>query len=199
MSILARQLDLASFFSVVVGWLVFGAVFVFRRHPPQARPQARDRRALVGIGFQGVAYAMVWALRRPLAPAEAFASGVAIAEAALVLLFMATSLVLSYTAVNTLGKQWSVAAQVVESHELVTSGPYAWVRNPIYTAMTGMLIATGLALSTLPVLVAAVVFSLIGILIRVRLEERLLRARFGDQYEKYARRVPALLPRLPHT
>ena len=58
MSILARQLDLALFFSVVVGWLVFGAVFVFRRRPPQARPQARDRRALVGIGFQGVAYAI---------------------------------------------------------------------------------------------------------------------------------------------
>ena len=199
MSILARQLDLALFFSVVVGWLVFGAVFIFRRRPPQARPQARDRRALVGIGFQGVAYAMVWALRRPPAPAEAPASGVAIAEAALVLLFMATSLILSYMAVNTLGKQWSVAAQVVESHELVTSGPYAWVRNPIYTAMTGMLIATGLAVSTLSVLIAAVLLSLVGILIRVRLEERLLRARFGELYEEYAHRVPALLPRLPQT
>ena len=171
MSILARQLDLALFFSVVVGWLVFGAVFIFRRRPPQARPQARDRRALVGIGFQGAGYAMVWALRRPPAPAEAPASGVAIAE----------------------------AAQVVESHELVTSGPYAWVRNPIYTAMTGMLIATGLAVSTLSVLIAAVLLSLVGILIRVRLEERLLRARFGELYEEYARRVPALLPRWPHS
>ncbi len=198
MSILARQLDLALFLSVVVGWLVFGAVFVFRRRPPQARPQARDRRALVGIGFQGAGYAMVWALRRPPAPAQAPASGVAIGEAALVLLFMTTSLILSYMAVNTLGKQWSVAAQVVESHELVTSGPYAWVRNPIYTAMTGMLIATGLAVSTLSVLIAAVLLSLVGILIRVRLEERLLRARFGELYEEYARRVPALLPRWPH-
>lgn len=198
MIILSRQLDLTLFFSVVVGWLVFGAVFIFRRRPPQARPEVRDRRALVGIAFQGVAYAMVWALRRPPAPLEAPASGVAIAEAFLVLMFMATSLVLSYTAVNTLGKQWSVTAQVVESHELVTSGPYAWVRNPIYTAMTGMLIATGLAVSTLSVLIVAVVFSLVGILIRVRLEERLLRAAFGKQYEEYTRRVPALLPRWPH-
>jgi protein-S-isoprenylcysteine O-methyltransferase Ste14 len=198
MSVLARQLDLAQFFSVVVGWLVFGAVFILRRRPPRARTQARDRRALVGIGFQGAGYAMVWALRRPPAPAEALASGVAIVEAALVLLFMGTSLILSYAAVKALGKQWSVTAQVIESHELITTGPYAWVRNPIYTSMTGMLIATGLAVSTLSVLIAAVLLSSVGILIRVRLEEKLLRDTFGEDFEEYARRVPALLPRWPH-
>ena len=99
---------------------------------------------------------------------------------------------------NCCRQQGSVTAQVIESHELITTGPYAWVRNPIYTSMAGMLIATGLAVSTLSVLIAAVLLSLVGILIRVRLEEKLLRDTFGEHFEEYARRVPALLPRWPH-
>jgi protein-S-isoprenylcysteine O-methyltransferase Ste14 len=93
-----------------------------------------------------------------------------------------------------LGKQWSLAARVLEGHDLITSGPYSVVRNPIYTGMFGMLLATGLAISHwIGLLIAVVIFS-IGTAIRVHSEEKLLRAVFGEKFEAYSRRVPAVVP-----
>src|SRR5438034_11686523 len=95
------------------------------------------------------------------------------------------------TAIRALGKQWSLAARLVEGHKLVKEGPYSVVRNPIYTGMFGMLLATGLAVSHwIGLLIAAVVFA-IGTAIRVRSEEKLLREAFGREFEEYAQKVPA--------
>jgi len=97
-------------------------------------------------------------------------------------------------AIRTLGKQWSLAARVVEGHKLVTEGPYSIVRNPIYTGMFGMLLATGLAVSHWIGVAFAIVVFAIGTFIRVRSEERLLREMFGPEFEAYARKVPAVIP-----
>jgi protein-S-isoprenylcysteine O-methyltransferase Ste14 len=97
-------------------------------------------------------------------------------------------------AVRTLGKQWSLAARVLEGHSLITTGPYSVVRNPIYTGMFGMLLATGLAISHWIGLLLAVIVFAIGTVVRVRSEEKLLREAFGAEFEVYARRVPAVVP-----
>jgi len=99
-------------------------------------------------------------------------------------------------AIRTLGEQWSLAARVVEGHKLVTKGPYSIVRNPIYTGMFGMLLATGLAVSHWIGLVIAIVIFAIGTFIRVRSEERLLREMFGSEFDEYARKVRAVIPLL---
>jgi protein-S-isoprenylcysteine O-methyltransferase Ste14 len=70
------------------------------------------------------------------------------------------------------------------------------VRNPIYLAMLGMLIATGMAVSRWPALVCAAIVFAAGTAIRIRAEENLLRETFGATFDEYARRVPAFLPRL---
>jgi protein-S-isoprenylcysteine O-methyltransferase Ste14 len=77
---------------------------------------------------------------------------------------------------------------------LVTDGPYALVRHPIYTGMFGMLLATGLAVSRWHFLLAGAGLYWLGTVIRTRVEERLLRSAFGAAYDDYARRVPALIP-----
>lgn len=97
-------------------------------------------------------------------------------------------------AVNTLGKEWSLTARLVEGHKLATSGAYAYVRHPIYTGMLGMLIATGLAMSHWLALLVALAVFLVGTRIRVLHEEKLLREAFGPEFEDYARRVRAILP-----
>ncbi len=97
-------------------------------------------------------------------------------------------------AVQTLGKEWSVTARLIEGHKLATRGPYRFVRHPIYTGMLGMLLATGLAISQWPSLVAAIATFFIGTIIRVRSEEKLLREQFGPKFEAYSKRVPAMLP-----
>ena len=93
-----------------------------------------------------------------------------------------------------LGKQWALAARLIEGHTLIQDGPYRFVRNPIYAGMLGLLLATGLAVTErIPLLLAMMLF-IAGTYIRVRSEERLLRQAFGSEFEEYARKVPALIP-----
>ena len=118
-----------------------------------------------------------------------------IAAVAVAFALLGASLALIYAAVRTLGKQWSLTARLVEGHDLITSGPYALVRHPIYTAMLGMLLGSGIAVSRWPDLVVATAVFLLGTTLRTRVEERLLTAEFGDAYRSYTDAVPALIPR----
>jgi protein-S-isoprenylcysteine O-methyltransferase Ste14 len=65
--------------------------------------------------------------------------------------------------------------------------------------MLGLFVGTGVSLTPLPVLLVAVGVYLLGTRLRTRSEERLLRRQFGDEYVRYVREVPALVPRLGPT
>ncbi|PYR74637.1 MAG: hypothetical protein DMF87_22090 [Acidobacteria bacterium] len=97
-------------------------------------------------------------------------------------------------AIRTLGRQWSFSARVIEGHQLVTHGPYAIVRNPIYASIGLWLVAMALTVGTPLRLAIALVFYIAGTLMRIRAEEELMRATFGAQWDEYRRRVPALIP-----
>lgn len=188
---------LATLGGVIVCWIFFAGIFVLRKRPP-AEPEAkRDRRATFGVILQMVGYFLVW-FHPPraafLPPVPALSGPRGIAFAVLTISLAAASGWLIASAVRTLGRQWAVAARLVEGHKLITSGPYAYVRNPIYTGMLGMLIATGLAMEHWIATIVAVVIFFVGLVIRVRSEEKLLRAAFGQEFEDYARRVPAVVP-----
>ena len=93
----------------------------------------------------------------------------------------------------TLGRMWTGIPAVRAGHTLCTSGPFAFVRHPIYTGVVSMLAGTALIYGfgswTVPALAA-----LIGLALKIRVEERLMCETFGEQYDQYRRRVPALLP-----
>jgi protein-S-isoprenylcysteine O-methyltransferase Ste14 len=115
--------------------------------------------------------------------------------AACTMLLAVSSLWFSIAAVLTLGKNWSYIAAVSPRHQLVTRGPYRYVRHPIYTGMLGLCVATGLAASQWWALPIAFAVFATGTWIRVRIEDQLLRATHGTAFADYARRVPALFPR----
>ena len=185
------------FVGVLICWFVFAGVFLLRKKPPSPPDQKRDRGSLVGVALQGLSYAIVWGVHRPaFTPIVSGNGPIAIAAGVVAIVAAIGSVWLITSAVKTLGKEWSLTARLVEGHKLATSGPYAYVRHPIYTGMLGMLVATGLAISHLAALLAALVIFFIGTIIRVRSEERLLREAFGEQFENYARRVPAIVPGL---
>jgi protein-S-isoprenylcysteine O-methyltransferase Ste14 len=104
------------------------------------------------------------------------------------------SVVLGWAAVRHLGKQWRFEAALSEDHELIRTGPYAWVRHPIYTSMLGRLVTTGLAWTWWPMFTAGLLFFLAGTEIRVRAEDALLATRFGEQFAEYRSRVSAYIP-----
>jgi protein-S-isoprenylcysteine O-methyltransferase Ste14 len=183
--------------AVMACWLGFAMILVIGKK--QAAKVERKRSAISHAGFfvQGLGYGTLFLFARPFF--SSFLPMPRIAEiilGAVTVAIAAWSVWFCLTAARTLGKQWALVARVVENHELIVRGPYAVVRNPIYLAMFGMLIATGLAVSGwLGLLLGTVVF-LAGNEIRIRSEEKLLRGAFGAQFEEYARRVPAFLPRL---
>jgi protein-S-isoprenylcysteine O-methyltransferase Ste14 len=182
---------------VMLSWLAFVLVFAvfLRKKAPSAPDSKRERTSIVGIALQGVSYGVVWTFRRPpFTPVVPASKSLEIGVAVLTMTLPIGSVWFLSAAVRTLGKQWSLAARVLEGHKLVTDGPYSVVRNPIYTGMFGMLLATGLAISHwLGLLIAIVVFA-VGTAIRVHSEEKLLREAFGQEFENYARKVPAVVP-----
>jgi protein-S-isoprenylcysteine O-methyltransferase Ste14 len=190
-------LALITLLGVILCWIFFAGIFLLRKRPPKEVEAKRDRRALVGIVLQMCGYFIVWFQppRTQFLPPVAELSGVlGIAFAVFTISLAAASVWLMNSAVRKLGKQWAVAARLVEGHKLITEGPYAYVRNPIYTGMFGMLIATGLATEHWIATIVAVMVFAAGLVIRVRTEEKLLRTAFGQEFEDYARRVPAVIP-----
>lgn len=78
---------------------------------------------------------------------------------------------------------------------LVTTGPYAYVRNPMISGVLLVLIGEGLAFRSALHLVWAALFAVINAVYMPLLEEPVLRSRFGAEYDAYARHVPRLIPR----
>jgi protein-S-isoprenylcysteine O-methyltransferase Ste14 len=137
--------------------------------------------------FVWVPYAVI-ALR--LGPELAVPPGLQWAGVALSTLGVAFSL----WAIVTLGRHYDLVLEVHEDHELVRRGPYALVRHPVYTGLglhfAGLCVATG----NLLLIAGTLLVSYPAFYLRASAEERLLRERFGAEYEKYARDVPMLVP-----
>jgi protein-S-isoprenylcysteine O-methyltransferase Ste14 len=102
--------------------------------------------------------------------------------------------VFGWLAVRHLGKQLRILAGLYADHELIRTGPYAIVRHPVYASLLLMMLATGLLFARWPLLLLGIALYIAGTEIRIHAEERLLRSRFGVEFEEYRRKVPAYLP-----
>jgi protein-S-isoprenylcysteine O-methyltransferase Ste14 len=91
-----------------------------------------------------------------------------------------------------LGRNWGTPMSLRQGHELVTSGPYTYVRHPIYSGI--MLATIGSALAVGLVWLAPFVLSLVYFLVSARTEETMMRAQFPDAYPIYRRRTKMLIP-----
>ncbi len=94
-----------------------------------------------------------------------------------------------------LGTMWSMAPQVKDDHQLRTHGPYAVTRHPIYTGLLGMLLGATL-LSGIGQWIVLLPAGLVLFAVKIRMEEHLMLAAFPEQYPRYRRQVPQLVPGL---
>jgi protein-S-isoprenylcysteine O-methyltransferase Ste14 len=90
---------------------------------------------------------------------------------------------------------FKVALVLPKRSNLVTWGPWSYVRHPIYLA--GLLINLGVAMTigTWLLLLQFASYTLLEILVDAPREERNLRKIFADEYEEYSQRVPSWIPR----
>ncbi len=186
-----------AFYVLIACWWIFGLTFWLRKRPPKVRETKRDAISLIGLALQIAAYFLIWIF--PLnrghfiaQPSESHAPEWILASATILLAVGSVWLVNS--AARRLGKQWALTARVVEGHNLIQDGPYGLVRNPIYTGMLGILIATGMASGQWIALLGAITVFMVGTYIRVRSEEKILREAFGSEFTAYERKVAALIP-----
>lgn len=92
-----------------------------------------------------------------------------------------------------LGRYWSAAVTVKEGHALIQSGPYSFVRHPIYTGFIMGMAGTAIALAETRGILAVVVLT-VAYLRKIRIEEKWLIERFGQTYLDYKKNVKALIP-----
>jgi protein-S-isoprenylcysteine O-methyltransferase Ste14 len=140
-----------------------------------------------GVLLQFLAFTLLWQghfWSRPLPAWRLAVSG----------LLFALAIVLSWTSARALSGQLRVDAALGADHLLVRSGPYRLVRNPIYTSMLLVHCATAVIVAPWKLFLPALVLFILGTEIRVRIEEKLLAERFGQEFQDYRARVSSYIP-----
>jgi protein-S-isoprenylcysteine O-methyltransferase Ste14 len=98
--------------------------------------------------------------------------------------------------IATLGPYHSIHIEVRKEHPLITSGPYQYVRNPYYVSNALELVGFPIVAHAQLALLFSLVVYMPALLLRLLLEERALKAKFGASYCRYATTVPRLFLRL---
>jgi protein-S-isoprenylcysteine O-methyltransferase Ste14 len=94
-----------------------------------------------------------------------------------------------------LGSNWSRSVTIKQGHELITTGPYAHIRHPIYTGILAGFLGTAIALSQVRGFIGFVLIFLV-LWAKLRMEEVWMRSQFGETYADYAHQTAALVPNL---
>ena len=184
--------------AIMLGFLAFFVALTAARHrAAKAGTGTVSQRASITwlwIVVQGIGIGMsgFGPVRVALDPMSAKA----IVEALAVLALMLGAVWLFDASSRAMGKNWAIVAQTRSDHALVESGPFAWIRNPIYVALSLFMFAMAIAFGHARNLIVAVPIFALGTWMRVVREEGLLRAQFGAAYDDYARRVKRFVPGL---
>jgi protein-S-isoprenylcysteine O-methyltransferase Ste14 len=95
----------------------------------------------------------------------------------------------------TLDTQWSAQLQLTQDHHLITTGPYAHIRHPLYAGVFGWCVALSL-LTANWIFIAVCALSIIGLLWRIPKEEQMMIEAFGDEYRTYMQHTGRLFPKI---
>jgi protein-S-isoprenylcysteine O-methyltransferase Ste14 len=188
-----------------LGWFLFaisiaygagGVIYLWRnREEEGARRAERGYRSFWWIlpGFVAIFFAppleflFLPRMRPPFLP---HSLGMELAGLVIILL----GLVMRVWTRLTIGQMYSGYLRVQAGHVLVTDGPYRLVRHPGYTGLVIMALGLCIGYASLIGLIAIPLLLLPGLAYRMKVEERLLKEQFGDDYRAYARKTRKLIP-----
>ena len=178
---------------IIACWIILAGFEIFSAS--RAKPAA-ERQSWLGIMAHRVPLLAGCALlvltnplpflNKDLVPHHGLAQGVAVAACVL-------GLFIGLWSRWMLGGNWSSAVTFKQGHELIKTGPYRFVRHPIYTGILLMCLGTSIEIGQLRCgLGLAIIFA--SFWIKLRQEEALMVRHFPDEYPGYRRRVKALVP-----
>jgi protein-S-isoprenylcysteine O-methyltransferase Ste14 len=160
---------------------------VTRRHESRASRLSHVIPLLIGVAL------LAWprlpwppwlSLRLFADPPLAYAIGLAL---------LVLGLAVTVWARRTLGRNWSATVTAKEGHELIRTGPYAYVRHPIYSGLLLALLGSAIARAEIRGFLGLAIVTIAWIR-KLRIEETFMRELFPGQYQRYMAQVPALVP-----
>lgn len=174
---------------ILACWIVWWYPFLFRAPHFQRRPSITAAiPSRIGLALETAALIMAAVFHVPYdAPISAWQAIAAMIPGPLAIL-------MGWTAVTHLGRQFRIQAGLYEDHQLVRTGPYSIVRHPIYCSMLAMLVAMLLAMTQPSWIGICLAMYVAGTEVRVWTEDHLLALRFPEQFAAYRKKVPAYLP-----
>jgi protein-S-isoprenylcysteine O-methyltransferase Ste14 len=189
LTVTLSNFEVAALAELLLCWVAWVLAFIRPRNQAKGQKKTETRSSSrVGIFVVTVGFFCAWV---QVSPSQFHKSAPALITSMIV---APLAVVLAWWSTRHLGKQWRYVAALTQDHELITTGPYQLIRHPIYTSIFGMLLATVFAWSWWPLGIAAVVFYIIGTEIRIRAEDSLLAAHFGDQFAAWRAKTPAYIP-----
>jgi protein-S-isoprenylcysteine O-methyltransferase Ste14 len=176
----------ACWIAVAMVWLI--GVFLAKRTARKQSPGSR----LFQIGIAALAFFFFYGNRRSGWMAQRFVPATP-AIAWLGLFLTIAGCALAILARLYLGGNWSGTVTIKQDHTLIRTGPYALVRNPIYTGFLVAVLGSAIANGHLRDLVATGVL-LLAFVYKIHVEEKFMTEQFGDQYLQYKHETKALIP-----
>jgi protein-S-isoprenylcysteine O-methyltransferase Ste14 len=188
----AIDFERASLGLLWLSWLVFWLAAAQRTAPNKRMETSRE-----GASYRiplaiGVFLTVFWRMPLFLGISALWPQSSLVAGSGLA--FTVAGLCFAVWARRHLGKYWSGRVTLKENHRVIHTGPYAWVRHPIYSGLILALFGTAITLGTISAS-AGFAFMLISFVRKLKIEETWLRSQFGAEYEAYQNRVKALIPR----
>lgn len=182
----AGTLILACWIALILYWNISA-----RSVKPAADQQDTESRlARIPVWLAFLLFIVAWV--HPFGPVV-IRSGIVSGYAGVLICALGT--VVSVWSRKVLGAEWSREVELKQGHKLIKTGPYSFVRHPIYTGHLLMGLGTAIASGTLIAFLGLVLLA-IGLWTKLSQEERLLLRGFPDDYPAYQARVKAIVPYL---
>ena len=187
-TVLASRLNLAAI--VFIGGLDVVAVRIFAAAGTRSGKDRRTFQLIQVVQLAAVLGGLVIADRLP----GAHLPGSPYAWVGAGLGFMIGGALLRAWAIATLGQRFRRVVTIDPDHEVVSSGPYRWLRHPAYAGAIASLLGLGLALDNVLALAVLAVLPVTAYLVRIRVEEAALAEGLGEDYTSFAVRRKRLVP-----
>jgi protein-S-isoprenylcysteine O-methyltransferase Ste14 len=179
--------------SLCICAVIVAVLLDFLSYGPQKKTR-KERRSVVATGTMSAFFVIVYLLIRFRVWTVSVPTGVRTG-----MLLVGTAIVVAGATVNilgriALGKNWANHIKIYTHQTLVTTGPYRYVRHPLYASLIWMGFGTGIAYANAAAFLAVLCIFLPFMHYRAKQEEELLRKEF-PAYEKYRRTTGTLFPR----